>query len=118
MRQRVADVGVRYRIESIPAELKALDRWCVTQAVPQADGTTRKRILIAGTTGGGALAKVDDPKTWRSFEVAERDAKARGFWPTFVFDQTLMRRSTPLRERLPSMRHALSSASIATPSMG
>jgi hypothetical protein len=79
----------RSRVDAIPAELKALDRWCVTQVVPQADGTNKKRILIAGTTGAKARAKSDDPKTWRSFAEAERDARVRGFWLTFVFDQSL-----------------------------
>jgi hypothetical protein len=79
----------RSLVEHIPAELKELDRWAVCQIVPQPDGTTKKFILIAGTTGRGNKAESDKAKTWRSFDVALRDAEARGLWLVFVFDCSL-----------------------------
>ena len=78
----------RYRIESIPEELKALDRWIVFQIIQLANGKTKKIPLIAGKPARHP-AKSNDPKTWRSFEVALADAEARGLYLGFAFDRDL-----------------------------
>jgi hypothetical protein len=83
-----ADAPVRYRVENIPEELKARDRWVVFQIIPRSDGTTKKIPLIAGLAGK-AHAKNNDPRTWRPFEVALADAEARGMYLAFVFDRDL-----------------------------
>jgi hypothetical protein len=79
-----ASAPPRYRVESIPAELRALDRWVTFQIVRDVGGKTKKLPLIPGTTGR-TLARADDPKTWRPFALALRDAEVRGFHLAFVF---------------------------------
>lgn len=75
---------IRYRVENIPAELKALDRWTVFQIIRDPGGKTRKLPRIPGKAGKHS-AKADDPKTWRSFAEALQDAEVRGFHLAFVF---------------------------------
>src|SRR5215208_2192491 len=88
----ITAVTSRYRIQTIPDELKALDRWCVFQVVPGANGKVKKLPLIAGVRplpGARTKAECDDPKTWRSFDEALADAEVRGFCLGFVFDRDL-----------------------------
>src|SRR5215213_7677349 len=82
----------RYRIQNIPAELKALDRWCVFQVIRLPSGKLKKMPLIAGVRpipGARTKAECDDPTTWRSFDEARADAEARGLYLGFVFDRDL-----------------------------
>jgi len=78
----------RYRIENIPAELKAIPRWVVFQIVRTSKDKTEKNPLIAGITGK-AHAKSNDPRTLRPFGVALQDANVRGLYLGFAFDKTI-----------------------------
>ena len=70
-------------IDAIPAELKALPQWCVFSLTPQGSGKYKKVPLVAGERD--RKAEVDDPRTWRSYEVALRDARVRGTALGFAF---------------------------------
>ena len=88
MSTATATATTRYRVETIPAELRALPRWVVFQIIQLANGKTKKFPLIAGKPGRHP-AKSNDPRTWRSFEVALADAEARGLYLGFAFDRDL-----------------------------
>lgn len=74
--------AVRYRVESIPQELRDLPRWVVFALTPQRDGKLAKLPIVPGTS---AKAKINDPATWRPFAAALADAEARGLWLGFAF---------------------------------
>jgi hypothetical protein len=75
-------------VAGIPQELKDLDRWCGFQIVRLPGGKTKKLPLISGMPGKH-LAKCNDPSTLRPFDLALRDAKARGLELGFAFDTDL-----------------------------
>lgn len=75
---------LRYVVENIPQELKAIDRWCVFQIVPQPNGKAKKLPLVPGTTGH-VLAKCDDSTTLRPFAAALRNAEVRALHLAFAF---------------------------------
>lgn len=73
---------VRYRINSLPDELKQLPRWICFDVIPGTKGRTSKVPLIPGTR---TKAKSNDPTTWRTFEEALTAAEAQGLWLGFAF---------------------------------
>ena len=73
--------------EAIPAELRDLARWVTFQVVRQQGGKTKKTPWISGLVKKPAA--VDDPRTWRSFTLATRDAGLKGQCIGFAFDRTL-----------------------------
>ena len=82
----------RYRVQNIPDELKALDRWCVFHVVRLSNDKLKKTPLIAGVRpipGARIKAESNDPTTWRSFDEAHADAEVRGLYLGCAFDRDL-----------------------------
>lgn len=77
---------VRYRINSLPDELKQLPRWITFDVIPGRNGKLDKFPLIAGTR---TKAKCNDSSTWRTFEEALTAAEAQGLWLGFAFTPDL-----------------------------
>ena len=85
-----ASAPPRYRVDSIPAELRALPRWVAFQITRGSDGKEKKLPLIPGVRplpGVRTIAESDNPATWRPFDVALADAEARGLYLAFAFDR-------------------------------
>jgi hypothetical protein len=92
MSAATASAPVRYRVDGIPAELRALPRWVVFQITHDSKGKTKKLPLIPGVRplpGARTMAESDDPATWRPFDMALADAEARGLNLAFVFGREL-----------------------------
>jgi hypothetical protein len=88
MSAATASAPSRYRVENIPAELRALPCWVVFHIIHLPNGKTKKLPLIAGKPGRHPAAS-DNPQTWCPFDVALADAEARGLHLAFAFGRDL-----------------------------
>jgi hypothetical protein len=76
----------RYRVQNIPAELKALDRWITFAVSPGRGGKLAKLPYTPGTQN---KARSNDPATWTTFDAALADAERTGRFLGFCFDPSL-----------------------------